>query len=107
MIVYNALKSSFDRDVEMNMISDIIFNKWRELGLSGGSDSEYMAWQNSLIFMKNVLDDNDIPGDSTIALANQLIKNTYKTLLTRGQKGFYIYCEDKNLAEYIKKNIKG
>ena len=72
MIVYNALKSSFDRDVEINMISDIIFNKLRELGLSGGSDGEYMAWQNSLIFMKNVLNDNDIPGDSTIAIEYQI-----------------------------------
>ena len=39
------------------------------------------------------------------ALATQLIKNTYKTLLTRGQKGCYIYCEDKPLREYIKKMI--
>ena len=40
------------------------------------------------------------------ALAKQLIKNTYKTLLTRGQKGCYIYCEDKPLANYIKKILK-
>jgi phage repressor protein C with HTH and peptisase S24 domain len=33
--------------------------------------------------------------------AHQLILNTYKTLLTRGQKGCYVYCEDKALAEYI------
>ena len=38
-------------------------------------------------------------------LADRLIKNTYKVLLTRGQKGCYIYCEDKNLSEYIKKRI--
>lgn len=38
-------------------------------------------------------------------LARQLIKNTYKTLLTRGQKGCYIYCEDKALGRYIKKMI--
>ena len=37
------------------------------------------------------------------ALAKQLINNTYKTLLTRGQKGCYIYCEDKALREYIKR----
>ena len=72
MIVYNALKCSFDRDVEMNSISDIIFNKLRELGLSGGADGEYMAWQNSLVFMKNVLNDNEIPGDSTIAIEYQI-----------------------------------
>ena len=33
--------------------------------------------------------------------AHQLILNTYKTLLTRGQKGCYVYCEDKNLRDYI------
>ena len=33
--------------------------------------------------------------------ARRLILNTYKTLLTRGQKGCYVYCEDKALAEYI------
>ena len=39
------------------------------------------------------------------ALARQLIKNTYKTLLTRGQKGCYIYCEDKALSRYIKRML--
>ena len=39
-------------------------------------------------------------------LARQLIKNTYKTLLTRGQKGCYIYCEDKALSRCINKLIK-
>lgn len=38
-------------------------------------------------------------------LAEKLIKNTYKVLLTRGQKGCYIYCEDKQLSEYIKTRI--
>ncbi|MDD4503151.1 MAG: DUF2075 domain-containing protein, partial [Clostridia bacterium] len=34
-------------------------------------------------------------------IASQLIKNTYKTLLTRGQKGCYVYCEDKELEKHI------
>lgn len=38
-------------------------------------------------------------------LADKLIKNTYKTLLTRGQKGCFIYCDDEALREYIKKQI--
>ena len=37
------------------------------------------------------------------ALADRLIRNTYKTLLSRGQKGCYIYCEDKHLSDYMKK----
>lgn len=38
--------------------------------------------------------------------AERLIKNTYKTLLTRGQKGCFIYCEDKALASYIRSFIE-
>ena len=41
-------------------------------------------------------------------LADEIIRNTYRTLLSRGQKGCYIYCENKSLSQYIKKmlNIK-
>jgi len=35
-------------------------------------------------------------------LADLLIRNTYKTLLTRGQKGCYIYATEKSLREYLK-----
>ena len=38
--------------------------------------------------------------------ADTIIRNTYKTLLTRGQKGCYIYCEDKALNKYLKKRIE-
>lgn len=33
--------------------------------------------------------------------ADEIIKNTYRTLLTRGMKGCYVYCCDKPLAEYL------
>ena len=39
------------------------------------------------------------------AKAHQLILNTYKTLLTRGQKGCYIYCEDLELRKLIKSKL--
>ena len=38
-------------------------------------------------------------------IADELIKNTYKTLMTRGQKGCYIYCVDKTLAQYLRNRI--
>ena len=37
--------------------------------------------------------------------ARRLILNTYKTLLTRGQKGCYVYCEDDALRDYFKKML--
>ena len=38
-------------------------------------------------------------------LADTIIRNTYKTLMSRGQKGCYIYCEDKQLSNYFKKML--
>lgn len=37
--------------------------------------------------------------------ADQIIKNTYRTLMTRGMKGCYIYCVDKALNDYFKRLI--
>lgn len=34
--------------------------------------------------------------------ADEIIKNTYRTLMTRGQKGCYVYCTDKETADYLK-----
>ena len=38
-------------------------------------------------------------------LADRIIRNTYKTLLSRGQKGCYVYCEDCNLGKYIRQRL--
>ena len=38
-------------------------------------------------------------------ISDTIIKNTYRVLLTRGIKGCYIYCVDKDLNNYIKEQI--
>lgn len=38
-------------------------------------------------------------------VADKIIKNTYRTLMTRGMKGCYVYCTDKNLAKYLKERL--
>lgn len=38
--------------------------------------------------------------------ADEIIKNTYRTLMTRGMKGCYIYCTDQGLREYIRKRLE-
>ncbi|WP_405221034.1 DNA/RNA helicase domain-containing protein [Dokdonia sp. Asnod1-B02] len=35
-------------------------------------------------------------------LLDEVIRNTYRTLMTRGMKGCYIYCTDKETNEYFK-----
>jgi hypothetical protein len=37
--------------------------------------------------------------------ADQLIRNTYRTLMSRGMKGCYVYFTDPEVAEYFKKRI--
>ena len=40
------------------------------------------------------------------AKADRIIRNTYKTLLSRGQKGCFIYCQNSEFADYLKIRIK-
>ncbi|WP_407414344.1 DNA/RNA helicase domain-containing protein [Methanobrevibacter sp.] len=44
--------------------------------------------------------------DKALKLADAIIKNTYRTLMTRGMKGCYIYCEDELLHGYFKEKIR-
>lgn len=41
--------------------------------------------------------------EATKARLDAIIKNTYRTLMTRGQKGCYIYCTDQETQLYFKK----
>src|SRR5690606_26348637 len=36
------------------------------------------------------------------AFADRIIKNTYRTLMTRGQVGCYLYCVDAETGEYFR-----
>ena len=38
--------------------------------------------------------------------ADEIIKNTYRTLMTRGMKGCYVYCIDQRLAAYLKRCLE-
>ena len=43
--------------------------------------------------------------DEALKTADEIIKNTYKTLMTRGMKGCYVYCEDMKLQAYFKDRL--
>jgi DUF2075 family protein len=40
-------------------------------------------------------------------IADELIKNTYRTLMTRGMKGCFVYCVDKALGDHLGQRTKG
>lgn len=68
MIVYNATKGEFVQDVKYNLIADKILKLIREKGLNAGQESEFNAWQNSMQFMRNVVDDPQIADDVQVAI---------------------------------------
>lgn len=78
------------------------------VGVLIGKDLTYDKASGRVMTNKNAIsrDDNSsgIRGASD-ADARRLILNTYKTLLTRGQKGCYVYCEDEALRDYFKDMI--
>lgn len=72
MLVYTATKAQFNNDVIVNQISDKILEKLREKNIHGGEFAEYRSWQNSLTFMRNVLDDPQIPDNAEVAIEYQI-----------------------------------
>ena len=39
------------------------------------------------------------------ARGEEIIKNTYRTLMTRGMKGCYVYCTDPALRDYLRHRL--
>ncbi len=52
---------------------------------------------------KNIIKGDKVGGMETL---NALVKNTYRTLMTRGIKGCYIYCVDKETEEWIRSRLE-
>lgn len=84
------------------------------VGVIIGKDLRYENNQVVTDFTKRARTDQSIKGlkklmrenpDEAYCIADEIIKNTYRVLLTRGQKGCYIYCEDEALSQYLKRRI--
>ncbi len=72
MIVYDNDLRNFRNDVTMNLIADKILLRMKEENINGGFEREFISWQNSLNFMKNVLDDDSFPSDLGISIEYQI-----------------------------------
>ena len=81
------------------------------VGVIIGDDIRYENGNIVTDYKKRAVTDQSLKGINKIAkeegievankMADSIIKNTYRTLMTRGMKGCYVYCVDKNLQEYI------
>lgn len=84
------------------------------VGVIVGDDLRFEEGKVRTDFTKRAMTDKSLSGIKTIArhdrnradgIADEIIKNTYRTLMTRGQKGCFIYCTNKELGEYLKDRV--
>lgn len=108
-------------DTSVNEIGCIHTSQGLEFDYVGVIIGEDIGIKNGKIvtdFNKRAKTDQSLKGIKTLnkkdpeeayRRADEIIKNTYRTLLSRGMKGCYIYCVDKELEEYLKErlNTKG
>jgi hypothetical protein len=64
--------------------------------------SKRASTDKSIFGYKKMFEEN--PANAQ-AMADMIIKNTYRTLMTRGMKGCYIYCTDQETQEYFKNRL--
>ncbi len=67
MLVYEGIKSDFINDVNLNMIVDKIYDRYRQF-FGRTSESQLNSWKNSMQYMRGVLDDQEIPNNAGIAI---------------------------------------
>ncbi len=72
MIIYQNTKQGFIDDVKDNLIADKIEEEFRNHNINHNNIAEYRAWSNSLMYMRNVLDDNNIDKECKIAIEYQI-----------------------------------
>lgn len=85
------------------------------VGVIIGKDLRYANGQVITDFTQRARTDNSLKGIKSLnkkdlvrahKIADEIIKNTYRTLMTRGMKGCYVYCCDEALANYLKERAK-
>ena len=105
-------------DTSVNEIGCIHTSQGLEFDYVGviiGDDIRYSNGRIITDFTKRASTDQSIKGlkklvkenpEEARKRADEIIRNTYRTLLTRGMKGCYIYCVDEELEKYLKERLK-
>lgn len=85
------------------------------VGVIIGDDMRFENGQIITDYTKRAKTDQSLKGIKKIAkedleaahaLADPIIRNTYRTLMTRGQKGCFVFCTDSALQEYLNQRLE-
>lgn len=102
----------------VNEVGCIHTSQGLEFDYAGVIIGDDMRYENGHIvtdFTKRAKTDQSLKGikklykenpEFALKEADEIIKNTYRTLMSRGMKGCYVYCTDKNLADYLRECLK-
>ncbi len=81
------------------------------VGVIVGDDLRFEHGQIVTDYTKRAKSDASLKGIKSLAktdperarrIADEVIRNTYRVLMTRGMKGCYVFCTDRALSEYLK-----
>lgn len=84
------------------------------VGVIIGDDMRYENGHIVTDFFKRAKTDQSIKGlkkmykknpQKALKQADEIIKNTYRTLMSRGMKGCYVYCTNDALRDYLRQRI--
>ncbi len=101
-------------DTSVNEIGCIHTSQGLEFDYVGVIIGDDLRYENGSVvtdFTKRARTDQSLKGikklykadpEQAEARADEIIRNTYRTLLTRGMKGCYIYCTDDGLRDYLR-----
>ena len=105
-------------ETSINEVGCIHTSQGLEFDYAGVIIGDDMRYENGHIvtdFTKRAKTDQSLKGikklykenpDFALKEADEIIKNTYRTLMTRGMKGCYVYCTDRKLAEHLKECLR-
>src|SRR5690606_25786660 len=68
MIIYQSIKDEFRKQVFDGQIEKIILIALQEKTGRSVSESEIRSWRESLYHVSSILEDNEIPGNSGVAI---------------------------------------
>lgn len=113
----NTMTFAIDED-SVNEVGCIHTSQGLEFDYAGVIIGDDMRFENGHIvtdFTKRAKTDQSLKGikklykenpQYALKEADEIIKNTYRTLMTRGMKGCYVYCTDSNLAHYLRERLE-
>ena len=110
MIIYNNSLEKFRNHVLLNQMQKILLTALREKGLSGGSQSEINSWNNSLHFMKDVLEDSYFSPECQVAIEYNIPQTSkrvdFMIMGNNGQEDHVVIVELKQWAKVEKVDDK-